>query len=94
MRIVCKRLYLNYMLVTHIIIAILSLAVATIGAIAPSRARIVSGSTLVAGTLISGVVLVFQGYSLAHVCISGLAFTTVSMILLLLASSRLAKTLI
>lgn len=59
----------------HITIAIISIVISGRGLFRPSRRILYSGYALVAGTLLSGIVLVMTtSTNLAHVCISGLAF--------------------
>lgn len=76
-------------LITHIIIAIISLIVAAILLARPSRGLVKTGVSLIGGTLLSGTVLLFQGASLLHLCISGLLFTSLSVVAVLVAVRRM-----
>ncbi len=76
-------------LITHIIIAIISLIVAAILLARPSRGLVKTEVSLIGGTLLSGTVLLFQGASLLHLCISGLLFTSLSVVAVLVAVRRM-----
>ncbi len=76
-------------LITHIIIAIISLIIAAILQARPTRGLAKTEAGLIAGTLVSGVVLLFQGASLLHLCISGLLFTSLSVVAVLVAVRRM-----
>lgn len=76
-------------LITHIIIAIISLIIAAILQARPTIWLVKTEVSLIAGTLVSGVVLLFQGASLLHLCISGLLFTSLSVVAVLVAVSRM-----
>lgn len=76
-------------LITHIIIAIISLIVAAILLARPSRGLVKTEVSLIGGTLLSGTVLLFQGASLLHLCISGLLFTSLSVVAVLVAIRRM-----
>ena len=76
-------------LITHIIIAIISLIIAAILLARPTRGLVKTEVSLIAGTLVSGVVLLFQGASLLHLCVSGLLFTSLSVVAVLVAVRRM-----
>ena len=76
-------------LITHIIIAIISFIIAAILSARPTRGLVKTEVTLIAGTLVSGVVLLFQGASILHLCVSGLLFTSLSVAAVLVAVRRM-----
>lgn len=76
-------------LITHIIIAIISFIIAAILLARPTRGLVETEVGLIAGTLVSGVALLFQGASLLHLCISGLLFTSLSVVAVLVAVRRM-----
>lgn len=76
-------------LITHIIIALVSLAVAAALLVRPSSSLVRVEIGLTAGTVASGVVLVLQGASLLHLCVSGLVFTAISILAIGVAIRRL-----
>ena len=76
-------------LITHIIIAIISLIIAAILLARPTRGLVKTEVSLIAGTLVSGVVLLFQGACLLHLCVSGLLFTSLSVVAVLVAVRRM-----
>lgn len=65
--------------VIHLIIALGSLAHATYTLVAPSRSRLYVSYALIAGTIISGTLLVIAspGHML-QACVSGITYTTVA----------------
>lgn len=77
-------------LLTHIIIAIISLIVAAVLLARPSRGLVKVELGLIAGTLLSGTILLFQGASLLHLCVSGLLFTSLSVVAVVIALRRLS----
>lgn len=76
-------------LLTHIIIAIISVIVAVILLARPSQVLVKTELGLIAGTLLSGIVLLFQGASLLHLCVSGLLFTSLSVVAVVIAVRRM-----
>ena len=76
-------------LLTHIIIAIISVIVAVILLARPSQTLAKTELGLIAGTLLSGIVLLFQGASLLHLCVSGLLFTSLSVAAVVIAVRRM-----
>lgn len=79
-------------LLTHIIIAIISVIVAVILLARPSQTLAKTELGLIAGTLLSGIVLLFQGASLLHLCVSGLLFTSLSVVAVVIAVRRMQLT--
>ena len=79
-------------LLTHIIIAIISVIVAVILLERPSQVLVKTELGLIAGTLLSGIVLLFQGASLLHLCVSGLLFTSLSVVAVVIAVRRMQLT--
>ena len=76
-------------LLIHIIIAIISVIVAVILLARPSQVLVKTELGLIAGTLLSGIVLLFQGASLLHLCVSGLLFTSLSVGAVVIAVRRM-----
>lgn len=76
-------------LLLHITIAIISIVVAGILIVRPSHSLIKVELGLTAGTIMSGVILVLQGASLLHLCMSGLLFTSLSTTAVVVANRRL-----
>lgn len=76
-------------LLIHIIIAIISVIVAVILLARPSQVLVKTELGLIAGTLLSGIVLLFQGASLLHLCVSGLLFTSLSVVAVVIAVRRM-----
>ena len=79
-------------LLIHIIIAIISVIVAVILLARPSQTLVKTELGLIAGTLLSGIVLLFQGASLLHLCVSGLLFTSLSVVAVVIAVRRMQLT--
>ena len=79
-------------LLIHIIIAIISVIVAVILLARPSQVLVKTELGLIAGTLLSGIVLLFQGASLLHLCVSGLLFTSLSVVAVVIAVRRMQLT--
>lgn len=77
------------LLLTHIIIALTSLVIAAFVVARPSKKLVRVELGFIAATLASGTVLVFQGASLWHLCLSGLLFTSLSVTAVAIASHRL-----
>jgi len=66
------------MIILHIAIAVLSLILAATALIRPSLGQVkLVGATTIA-TLTTGAVLIAQGASMLHMCLSGLLFTTLT----------------
>ena len=76
-------------LLTHIIIAITSVIVAVILLARPSQVLVKTELGLITGTLLSGIFLLFQGASLLHLCVSGLLFTSLSVVAVVIAVRRM-----
>ena len=79
----------NKEIIQHIIIAIISVIVAVILLARPSQVLVKTELGLIAGTLLSGIVLLFQGASLLHLCVSGLLFTSLSVVAVVIAVRRM-----
>ena len=79
-------------LLIHIIIAIISVIVAVILLARPSQTLVKTELGLIPGTLLSGIVLLFQGASLLHLCVSGLLFTSLSVVAVVIAVRRMQLT--
>ena len=77
------------LLVIHIAVALTSLIIAGVLLARPSRALVRVQLGLIGGTLLSGVVLVVEGASLLHLCVSGLVFTSLSVVAVVVAARRL-----
>ncbi len=83
-------IYTRYMiLLTHILIAVISLIVAGVLLARPSKVLVNAELGLIAGTLASGTALLFQGASLLHLCVSGLLFTSFSVVAVVIAVRRM-----
>ena len=79
-------------LITHIIIALATVIASGWAAITPSTKTIQAAHALLAGTIVSGTVLVFMSpMTLTHACASGLAVTVVALALTRVARGRLAR---
>ena len=76
-------------LLIHIIIAIISVIIAVSLLARPSQTLVKTELGLIAGTLLSGIVLLFQGASLLHLCVSGLLFTSLSVVAVVIAVRRM-----
>lgn len=66
------------MIILHIAIAVLSLIFAGIALVRPSVKQIAIVGVATVATLATGTVLVVQGASMLHMCISGLLFTSLT----------------
>lgn len=78
------------MLVLHIIIALTSLAAAVLALARPSQKTLHANYVLIASTLLSGAALVVQGSSLLHMCSAGLAYSLLTMTMVLVAQKRVS----
>ncbi len=76
-------------LLMHIIIAIISVIVAVILLARPSQTLVKTELGLIAGTLLSGTALLLQGASLLHLCVSGLLFSSLSVVAVVIAVRRM-----
>lgn len=65
-------------LISHIIIALISLVLAAVSIARPSTKLVKTVSATTIATLASGTILIFQGASVLHLCMSGLLFTTLT----------------
>lgn len=83
---------MNMLLVLHILVALGGLAASTFAVLGPSQNKINTSFGLVAATLASGTLLVITTHSpLLNSCITGLAYTGVTLSLIISAKHRLAK---
>lgn len=79
------------LLVTHIVIALLSVAWTTYVVVLPTRSKITGSWVMVAATLVSGTALVAStGQHILQACITGLLYTAVVTAGIVLAQRRLA----
>lgn len=79
------------LLVSHIVIALISIIWASYAVFAPSRTKIAVSWSLVAATLITGTGLVINtGHHILQACISGLLYTAVVTTMIVIAQRRLA----
>ncbi len=82
-------------LITHIIIALVSVFYSTYLFMSPSKAKFNVSYGLVGMTLVTGSFLVFlQPSHMAQACISGLAYTAFVLVAIAAAKKRLAKAFI
>ncbi len=77
------------LLLIHILIALVSLVIAGVLLARPSRGLVKVQLGLIGGTLLSGTILVIEGASLLHLCVSGLLFTSLSVAAVVVAMRRL-----
>lgn len=76
----------------HVIVALAGVVVATFSLLSPSKSRLIAAYSLIAGTLASGIYLVWLMPSkMVHVCIAGLVYTVVTGAMIFAARLRLAK---
>jgi len=79
-------------LILHIVIALTSIAYSTYTIVAPSPKKIRGNYLFLAGTWISGFFLVFQNHvSFGHLCLSGILYTGIVTMNMMLARKRLAS---
>lgn len=64
-------------LISHIIIALASVALSIYLMIRPSQALLATSYTLIGLTLATGTLLVFSGANVLHTCLSGLIYCSV-----------------
>ncbi len=78
------------LLITHILIALASLVLATLAVMSPSQTKLRGSYGLIALTLASGTVLVVTtGANLLHSCLTGLVYCATVLALALAAQRRL-----
>jgi len=70
--------YTVLMIILHIAIAVLSLILAVAALVRPSLGQIKLVGTMTLATLATGAVLIAQGASVLHMCLSGLLFTSLT----------------
>lgn len=76
-------------LILHIAIALISLVLAALVAARPNMKLVKVVLGFIAATLASGSVLILQGASLWHLCLSGLVFTLLSVGAVVVALRRM-----
>lgn len=79
------------MLILHIIIAIASFVLAAGLLVKPMQKLLSVNYGLIAATIVTGTILVVQGYSALHVCAMGMVYTLVMMAMSVVARQRLAS---
>jgi hypothetical protein len=80
------------LLITHIIIALLGIASATILAVSPTKRKLQTAYAFAGGTLATGTILTLQYPShLAESCIVGLAYFSAIGVLIAISHRKLAK---
>ncbi len=80
------------LIITHVVIAVLGLAEATYGLIAPSRGKLRITYALTAATLASGAYLVWSLHApILQSCLSGLTYLSLILAATLATHYRLAK---
>lgn len=79
-------------ILSHVLLALLSLALSTFNFVTPSKTKLVTSYLLATGTLASGVVLiVVNNASVLRTCLTGIAFFGVVTILNELARKKIAQ---
>lgn len=78
------------LLLTHIVIALTSLVLATILVIRPSKRYLLISNGFIGATLVSGSLLIFEGANLFNLCLSGLMYTIIAVGMTVVARYRLA----
>lgn len=76
-------------LLLHIVIALTSLLVATAALVRPSKRLFTASVSFVGLTVLSGAILLTQGVSVWHLCLSGLAYVALASAANVLAYRRL-----
>jgi len=66
------------MIILHIAIAVLSLILSVAALVRPSLGQIKLVGTMTIATLATGAILIVQGASVLHMCLSGLLFTSLT----------------
>lgn len=76
----------------HVVVALLGIVLATLSFFSPSKARFIITYSFIAGTLASGLYLVWLMPSkMLHMCTAGLIYTVITGAITLAARVRLAK---
>lgn len=73
------------MIILHIAIAVLSLILSVAALVRPSLGQIKLVGTMTIATLATGAILIVQGASVLHMCLSGLLFTSLTVAAMLVA---------
>jgi len=79
------------MLLSHIVIALSSVILASVAAISPNRTLLRTNFVLATLTLASGTYLVLTGAPVLQSCLSGVAYLSLVYVLLAIARTRLAR---
>ena len=82
--------YTILMLIFHIVIALGSIIIALVFASHPSTRLQKMNITLKSATIVTGIALVANGYSMLHMCISGLVFVAAVGVLSVVGERRLS----
>lgn len=76
----------------HVVVALLGVVCATLSFFSPSKTRLIAAYGSIAGTIASGIYLVWLMPSkMLHVCVVGLIYTVVTGALTFAARARLIK---
>lgn len=76
----------------HVAVALASIAAATLAFFQPSKARFVATYSLIAGTLASGIYLVWiSPAKMLHVCLAGVGYASIVTAITVMARVRFAK---
>lgn len=74
----------------HVVVALLGIACATLSFFSPSKKRLTLSYSLIAGTMVSGIYLVWLMPSkIIHVCVAGFIYTLMTGVLTVAARVRL-----
>jgi len=73
------------MIILHIAIAVLSLILSVAALVRPSLGQIKLVGTMTIATLATGAILIVQGASVLHMCLSGLLFTSLTVAAMLVS---------
>jgi len=77
--------YTVLMIILHIAIAVLSLILSVAALVRPSLGQIKLVGTMTIATLATGAILIVQGASVLHMCLSGLLFTSLTVAAMLVS---------
>jgi len=77
--------YTVLMIILHIAIAVLSLILSVAALVRPSLGQIKLVGTMTVATLATGAILIVQGASVLHMCLSGLLFTSLTVAAMLVS---------
>lgn len=82
--------YTILMLIFHIVIALGSIITALVFAARPSTRLQKMNITMASATIVTGIALVATGYSMLHMCMSGLVFVAAVGVLSVVGERRLS----